>query len=128
MLRVLIADDEPLARDRLRDLLQAEPGIEIVGECATGTETVKAIQNESPHLVLLDVRMPELDGFEVIRALGVDRLPTIIFVMAHDEFALRAFEAHAADYHLKWSAISTIAITERCLTRRTSVWSPDRTK
>jgi two-component system LytT family response regulator len=100
-LRVLIADDEPLARERLRQLLQEEPGVEIVGECATGTETVKAIQNESPHLVLLDVRMPELDGFEVIRALGVGRLPTIIFVTAHDEFALRAFEAHAADYLLK---------------------------
>jgi two-component system LytT family response regulator len=100
-LRVLIADDERLARERLRQLLESEPGVEIAGECATGTEAVQAIQNQSPHLVFLDVRMPELDGFEVIRALGRDRLPIIIFVTAHDQFALRAFEAHAADYLLK---------------------------
>jgi two-component system LytT family response regulator len=100
-LRVLIADDEPLARERLRQLLLAEPGIEIVGECATGTETVEAIRNGSPHLVLLDVQMPGMDGFEVIRALDMDRLPIIIFVTAHDQFALRAFENHAADYLLK---------------------------
>ena len=91
-LRVLIADDQRVARDRLRHLLEAEPGIEIVGECATGTETVEAIQNESPHVVFLDVRMPELDGFGVIRALDADRSPIVIFVTAHDRFALRAFD------------------------------------
>ncbi len=101
ILRVLIADDEELARERLRKLLQAEPAIEIVGECATGSETLKAIRSKSPHLVLLDVRMPELDGFEVIRALDAGRLPVIVFVTAHDQFALRAFEAHAVDYLLK---------------------------
>jgi len=100
-LRVLIADDEPLARERLRELLEAEPAIEIVGECATGGETVQAIQNELPDLVLLDVRMPEMDGFEVIRALDGKSLPIIIFVTAHDQFALRAFETQAADYLLK---------------------------
>ena len=100
-LRVVIADDERLARERLRELLEAEPGIHIVAECATGTETVLAIREERPDLVLLDVRMPEMDAFEVIRTLGNDHLPAIIFVTAHDQFALRAFEANAADYLLK---------------------------
>ena len=100
-LKVVIADDEPLARERLRQLLEAEPGIDIVAECATGTETVLAIQKERPDLVLLDVCMPEMDGFDVIQTLGADHLPAIIFVTAHDRFALRAFEANAADYLLK---------------------------
>jgi len=100
-LRVLIADDERLARGRLRELLQAEPNVEIVGECTNGRETLQAIERETPHLVLLDVRMPELDGFEVIRALGRNRHPLIVFVTAHDQYALRAFEAHATDYLLK---------------------------
>lgn len=101
ILRVLIADDEPLARQRLRQLLRAESDIHIVGECATGTETVQAIEKESPDVVLLDVRMPELDGFEVIQTLPQDRLPAFIFVTAHDRFALRAFEARALDFLLK---------------------------
>jgi len=100
-LKVAIADDEQLARARLRELLEAEPGIDIVAECSTGMETVLAIQKERPDLVLLDVRMPEMDAFEVIQTLGVDHLPAIIFVTAHDQFALRAFEANAADYLLK---------------------------
>ena len=100
-MKVAIADDEPLARERLRELLEGEPGIDIVAECATGTQTVLAIQKERPDLVLLDVSMPEMDAFEVIRALGSDHVPAIIFVTAHDQFALRAFEANAADYLLK---------------------------
>lgn len=98
--RVLIADDEELARERLRDLLKAESGIEIVGECGTGRETVQSIRKESPDLVFLDVQMPELDGFEVLNALGAE-LPIIIFVTAHERHAVRAFEAHAADFLLK---------------------------
>lgn len=100
-LRVLIADDEPLACARLREFLQAEQEIEIVGEVADGAAAVKAIQKNAPDLVFLDVRMPELDGFAVLRALRPDRLPVIVFVTAHDQFALGAFEAHAADYLLK---------------------------
>ena len=99
--KVVIADDERLARERLREFLEAEPGVDIVAECETGSETVLAIQKERPDLVLLDVRMPEMDAFEVIRALGNDHLPAIIFVTGHDQFALRAFEANAADYLLK---------------------------
>jgi len=100
-LRVLIADDEPLARQRLRQFLASESNIEIVAECANGNDTVLFARKTSPDLVLLDVQMPELDGLEVIQRLGKDRLPVIIFVTAHDQYAVRAFEAHAVDYLLK---------------------------
>ncbi len=100
-LRVLIADDESLSRERLRQFLRAEPRIEIVAECASGKETVNAIRENSPDLVFLDVKMPELDGFGVLEALSGTRLPAIIFVTAHDQFAVRAFEEHAVDYLLK---------------------------
>jgi two-component system LytT family response regulator len=82
-------------------LLEAEASIEIVGECITGAETVGAIQRASPHVVLLDVGMPELDGFQVLQTLGHNPLPAIIFVTAHAQFAIRAFEAAAIDYLLK---------------------------
>ncbi|HXU77993.1 MAG TPA: response regulator, partial [Methylomirabilota bacterium] len=96
--RTLIVDDESLARDRLRQLLQKEPAIEIVGECSDGQAAVAAIQKESPELVFLDVQMPELDGFAVAETLGAEAGPVIVFVTAHDRFALRAFEIHAVDY------------------------------
>ncbi|MBI4325305.1 MAG: response regulator transcription factor [Chloroflexi bacterium] len=100
-IRTLIVDDEPLARERLRKLLEAEPEIEIVGECADGREAVDRIEAQSPELVFLDVQMPELDGFGVLEALGSERMPAVIFVTAHDKFALRAFDVHAIDYLLK---------------------------
>lgn len=100
-LRVLIADDEPLARGRLRELLLAEQDVRLVGECSSGKETLNAVGKESPHLLLLDIRMPEMDGFEVVRALGTNRLPIIVFVTAYDQYALRAFDACAVDYLLK---------------------------
>jgi two-component system LytT family response regulator len=99
--RTLIVDDESLARDRLRQLLRNEPEIEIVGECADGREAVAAIQKARPELVFLDVQMPELDGFGVVEAIGAESAPVIVFVTAHDKFALRAFEIHAVDYLLK---------------------------
>ena len=100
-IRTLIVDDEPLARDRLRQLLQNEPEIEIIGECADGREAVAAIQKTPPDLIFLDVQMPELDGFGVIEALGTGPAPVIVFVTAFDQFAVRAFEVHAVDYLLK---------------------------
>jgi two-component system, LytTR family, response regulator len=98
-LRIVIVDDEPLARAVLREYAQADPGIEVVADCANGFEAVKAVADHKPDLVLLDVQMPKLDGFEVLELLGRDQ--PVIFVTAYDQYALRAFEVHAVDYLLK---------------------------
>jgi len=100
-IRTLIVDDESLARERLRQLLQNEPEIEIVGECADGRATIETIRKEAPDLIFLDIQMPELDGFGVLKAIRAESTPVIVFVTAHDKFALRAFEVHAVDYLLK---------------------------
>lgn len=100
-LRVLVVDDEPLARDRLRAALAAEPGVEVVGECPDGLEAVRAIGRLRPDLVLLDVQMPGLDGFGVIREVGAAAMPPVIFVTAWDDYAVQAFEVQALDYLLK---------------------------
>jgi len=100
-LSALIVDDEPLARERIRTLLADEPDIDIAGECADGREAVAAISRRAPDLLFLDVQMPELGGFEVLEAVGLDRVPAVIFVTAFDRHALRAFEVHALDYLLK---------------------------
>lgn len=100
-IRTLIVDDESLARDRLRQLLTKETEVELVGECADGRDAVAAIQSAKPDLVFLDVQMPELDGFSVLAELSGKPMPVIVFVTAHDKFALRAFEVHAVDYLLK---------------------------
>ena len=100
-LRTLIVDDEPLARRRLRTLLRDEPRVDVVGECEDGPSAVAACQEHSPDLVLLDVQMPGMSGFDVIRKLGVRRSPAVVFVTAYDQYALQAFEAHAIDYLLK---------------------------
>jgi two-component system LytT family response regulator len=99
--RALIVDDEPLARQRLRALLRAEPDIDVVGECADGQEALAAIRELDPHLLFLDVQMPVLDGFGVLEALGPEPLPAVIFVTAYDSYAIRAFEVNALDYLLK---------------------------
>jgi two-component system LytT family response regulator len=98
-LRVMIVDDESPARSLLREYLSAEPGVEVAGECTNGFEAVKAIGEHAPDLVLLDVQMPKLDGFEVLELL--ERPPAVVFVTAYDEYALKAFEVHAVDYVLK---------------------------
>jgi two-component system, LytTR family, response regulator len=100
-MRVLIVDDEPLARQRLRALLEAEADLEIAGECADGRQAVDAIRAHKPDLIFLDVRMPELDGFGVLEALAEEPRPAVIFVTAYDRFALQAFEVNALDYLLK---------------------------
>jgi len=99
--RVLIADDEPLARERLRTLLGAEEWVEVVGECQNGNEAVDSIAKLQPDLVFLDVQMPGATGFDVIDAVGPDRMPLVVFVTAFDKYALRAFDVHALDYLLK---------------------------
>ena len=100
-IRTLIVDDEPLARERIRKLLEKEADLEIVGDCTDGSEAVSAIGEHKPDLVFLDVQMPELDGFGVLEQLDPRAMPAIIFVTAHDRFALRAFDVHALDYLLK---------------------------
>ena len=99
--RTLIVDDEPLARERLRTLLQAEADVEIVGECRDGREAVDAIASQTPDLVFLDIQIPELDGFGVIEAVGPEKAPVVVFVTAYDTYALQAFDVHAVDYLLK---------------------------
>ena len=98
-LRVLLVDDEELARALLRELLAAHPDVEIVGECANGFEAVKAAMETKPDLLLLDVQMPKLDGFDVLELIGGD--VAVVFVTAYDRFAIRAFDVHAVDYLLK---------------------------
>src|SRR6188768_355719 len=100
-IRVLIADDEPLARERLRMLLQAEDWLEVVEEVGDGLGAIAAIQKLRPDLVFLDVQMPGATGFEVIEAIGPDSMPFVVFVTAYDKYALKAFDVHAIDYLLK---------------------------
>src|SRR3954466_11623535 len=100
-LRVLIVDDEPLARQRLRHLLAEIPGTEVVGECGDGTDAAKVIGDLAPDVVLLDVQMREMGGFALVETIGADRMPPVVFVTAHDQFALRAFDVSAVDYLLK---------------------------
>src|SRR5262245_62741781 len=100
-LRVLIVDDEPLARRRLRTLLKSEADLDVVGECEDGATAVAETRRLSPDLLFLDVQMPGLDGFDVVEALGASTNTSVIFVTAHDEYALRAFDVHAVDYLLK---------------------------
>jgi len=100
-IRALLVDDEAVARRRIRRLLAGETDITVVGECADGASAVQAIAAAQPHVVFLDVQMPELDGFEVVQALKPGDLPAIVFVTAYDRYALRAFDVHAIDYLLK---------------------------
>src|SRR5262249_8558990 len=101
LIKTLIVDDEPLARRNLRVLLEADPQIEIVGECGNGAEAVKAIKSVAPDLIFLDIQMPGMNGFDVLERVGATNIQAIIFVTAFDQFALRAFEFHALDYLLK---------------------------
>jgi two-component system LytT family response regulator len=100
-IRALIVDDEPLGRERIRTLLKGRADVELVGESKDGREAVEAIRTLEPDLVFLDVQMPELDGFGVVRAVGAAEMPAVIFVTAYDQHALSAFEVHALDYLLK---------------------------
>jgi two-component system LytT family response regulator len=100
-IRVAIVDDEPLARRRIRNLLKEAGDVEVIAESANGNDAIKSLDGSPPDLLFLDIQMPEIDGFDVLQAIGVGRVPAVIFVTAYDQFALRAFEAHALDYLLK---------------------------
>ncbi len=99
--RALIVDDERLARVRIRELLHGHPAFESIDECSNGHEAVARILSSPIDLVFLDIQMPEVDGFDVIELVGRDRMPSVVFVTAYDQFAVRAFEVHAVDYLLK---------------------------
>jgi two-component system, LytTR family, response regulator len=99
--RVLLADDEAIARRRVVRFLRAEPDVQIVAECNGGLEALEALDAHAVDLAILDVQMPDLDGLQVAATRGAERMPTVIFVTAYDEFAVRAFEVHALDYLLK---------------------------
>jgi two-component system, LytTR family, response regulator len=100
-IRTIVADDERLAREKLRILLASEPAIKIVAECHDGAQTLTAIREHRADLLLLDIQMPGMDGFEVLNALSPEEMPVVIFTSAYDQYAIRAFEAHALDYLLK---------------------------
>ena len=100
-IRALIVDDEPLARQGIQLLLQQELDIEVVEECASGAEALKAVQREQPALMFLDVQMPKMDGFTLLAAIPPEQMPVVIFVTAYDQHALKAFEVSATDYLLK---------------------------
>ncbi len=101
MIRVLIVDDEPIARRGIRHQLRGEADLEVIGECGDGAAAIEAITGLAPDLVFLDIQMPEVGGFDVVEAIGVARMPAVVFVTAYDEHALRAFDVHAVDYVLK---------------------------
>ena len=101
VIRTIIADDEHLARKKLRVLLDSEPGVQVVAECQDGQQAVSAIQTHRPDLLLIDIRMPDIDGFQVLKQIASDEMPVVVFTTAYDQFAIRAFEAHALDYLLK---------------------------
>lgn len=104
MIRALLADDEVLARQKLRQLLKDIGDVEIVGECSTASETIELVQLTNPQLLFLDIRMSDMNGFDVLERLSTDAdrpLPHVIFVTANDRYAVRAFEIHAIDYLLK---------------------------
>lgn len=113
-MRALIVDDEALARDRLRKLLAQAADLEISGECSNGPEAIRFIREQRPDLVFLDVQMPEVSGFDVLRALPTESWPAVIFVTAHDQHAVEAFEIQALDYLLKpFTQARLLAAVER---------------
>lgn len=101
MIRVLIVDDEPIARRGIRQQLRGEADLEVIGECGDGAAAIEAITGLAPDLIFLDIQMPEVGGFDVVEAIGIARMPAVVFVTAYDEHALRAFDVHAVDYVLK---------------------------
>ena len=117
---VLIADDEPAARRGVRQLLAAFPQFAVAGECRNGAEVLAALDVSAPDVVFLDIQMPGVDGFEVIRKRGVERMPAVVFLTAFDQFAIKAFEAEALDYLVKPVSEARFAATMKRLEKRLS--------
>ena len=116
----LIADDEPAARRGVRQLLSSFPEFTVAGECRNGAEVLAALDVSAPDVVFLDIQMPGIDGFEVIRRRSVERMPAVVFLTAFDQFAIKAFEAEALDYLVKPVSEVRFAATIRRLMRRLS--------
>lgn len=116
--RVLVADDEPAARRGVRQLLAAFPDFGVAGECRNGAEVLEALDSVRPDVVFLDIQMPEVDGFEVIRRRTPERMPAVVFLTAYDQFAIRAFDAEAHDYLVKPVSETRFAATMKRLTKR----------
>jgi len=128
-LKVLVVDDEPLAREGLKLLLGRQSEVESVSEARNGREAIAFIREEKPDLVLLDVQMPRTDGFAVVHAIGAERMPPLIFVTAHDQYAIRAFEIAAIDYLLKPVTEERFALAfNRAIRRVQAVPHEDATK
>ncbi|MEX2271412.1 MAG: response regulator [Vicinamibacterales bacterium] len=121
---VLIADDEPAARRGVRQLLAAHPEFAVVGECRDGAEVLASLDSARPHVVFLDVQMPGIDGFEVIRRRTPERMPAVVFLTAYDQFAIRAFEAQALDYLLKPATEARFSATIERLKRQLRAAAP----
>jgi len=100
-LRLLIVDDEPVIRKGIRNAASRIESVEVIGECGSGTDAIQAILSDHPDLVLLDIQMPDCTGMDVIREIGPQRMPAVIFITAYDEYAVKAFELNAVDYLLK---------------------------
>ncbi len=100
-IRTIIADDERLARQKLRVLLGSEPGVQVVAECRDGKQAIVAVQSHKPDLLFLDIRMPDVDGFQALERIPAEAMPIVVFTTAYDQYAIRAFEADALDYLLK---------------------------
>jgi two-component system LytT family response regulator len=116
--KVLIVDDEPAARRGVRQLLAAFPEFTVAGECRNGTEALAALNASAPDVIFLDIQMPGIDGFEVIRRRTVERMPEVVFLTAFDQFAVRAFEAEAIDYLVKPVSEARFAATMKRLMKR----------
>jgi len=126
--RVVVADDEPAARRGVRQLLGPFPDFAVVGECRDGREVLTAIETLRPDVIFLDIQMPEVDGFEVIRRRSPETMPAVVFLTAYDQFAIRAFEAEAQDYLLKPVTEGRFATTMKRLVRRLSAGPNSREK
>lgn len=127
MIRTVLADDEVLSRQKLRELLKGIDGVEIVGESASASETIELVKLVAPDLLFLDICMPDMDGFDVVEALGPDpngKRPQVIFVTANDRYAVRAFEIHAIDYLLKPFTVERLRTAVKRASERMSVKSP----
>jgi two-component system LytT family response regulator len=122
--KALVADDEPVARRGVRQLLAAFPAFAVVGECRNGAEVLAALDRLTPDVVFLDVQMPGIDGFEVIRRRTPERMPAVVFLTAFDQVALRAFEAQALDYLVKPVSAARFAATMERLTRQLRAATP----